>query len=80
MATGPRSDTVIWYTLTWDFELYDQFIRRLLRQGNKSAYLNNYSLVMRDTVEESVASVLRGKERTQNRLKDALKSRVRLKD
>src|SRR4030042_1242179 len=27
---------VCWHSMTWDYELYDQFIRRVLRQGNKS--------------------------------------------
>lgn len=71
---------IIWYTLTWDFELYDQFNRRLRRQGNKAPSINCYSLVMRDTVEESVAVVLKGKDRTQKKLMDALKGRARIVD
>lgn len=66
---------ICWFTQTWDFELYDQFIKRLLRQGNKAETLHNYHLVARDTVEERVYAVVRGKNRTQKKLLDALKGK-----
>ena len=66
---------VCWFTMTWDFELYDQFIKRLRRQGNKADTLHNYHLMARDTVEERVYGVLCGKNRTQKKLLDALKGR-----
>lgn len=69
---------IAWFTLTWDFELYDQFNRRLRRQGNKAAHLRVYQFVMRDTVEESVAVALRRKFKTQKELLDALKSKKRV--
>lgn len=69
---------VAWFTLTWDFELYDQFNRRLRRQGNKAEYMRVYQFVMRDTVEESVAFALRRKFKTQKELLDALKLKKRV--
>lgn len=65
---------ICWFTMTWDFELYDQFIKRLRRQGNKADTLHNYHLIAKDTVEERVYGVLRAKNRTQKKLLDALKS------
>lgn len=71
---------IAWFTLTWDFEVFDQLNRRLRRQGNKSDYLHLYFLMARDTVEESVYYALRRKYRTQKQLLDALKSRKRVAD
>lgn len=68
---------ICWFTMTWDFELYDQYTRRLKRQGNQAATLHSYHLVARDTVEETVYATLRQKNRTQKKLLDALKQRKR---
>lgn len=69
---------IAWFTLTWDFELYDQFNRRLRRQGNSSTHLHVYHFIARDTVDESVMYALRHKHRTQKVLLDALKTRKRV--
>lgn len=73
-----NANHVAWFTLTWDFELYDQFNRRLRRQGNTASHMRVYQFVMRDTVEESVAFALRRKFKTQKQLLDALKTKKRL--
>lgn len=70
--------TVVFYTVPWDYELYDQFIRRLRRQGNEAQYMNVYHMVGQDTVEEGVMMSLINKERTQKRLFTALKNRRQL--
>lgn len=69
---------IAWFTLTWDFELYDQFNRRLRRQGNSADYLHVYQFMARDSVEESVAYALRRKFKTQKLLLDALKTKSRV--
>jgi SNF2 family DNA or RNA helicase len=61
------------YTLTWDFELYDQVIKRVLRQGNASKRVFNHIIVARGTVDEVVLGSLRHKNKTQQALFDALK-------
>lgn len=73
-----HAHNVCWFTVTWDFELFDQFIRRLMRQGNASEYLNNYMLVMRDSVEESVVAAIKRKGANEGKLKEALKERWRV--
>lgn len=73
-----HAHNVLWFTLTWDYELFDQFNRRLRRRGNNSAYMNCYMLCARDSVEESVAATLRDKKNTQDDLLNALKRRKRL--
>ena len=64
---------VAWHSLTWDYELYDQFIRRVRRQGNKSKRVFVHHIMAEDTVDELMFSVLKGKRRGQNALFDALK-------
>lgn len=71
---------IAWFTLTWDFELYDQLNQRIRRQGNKSKHVHCYQFVMKDSVEESVAYTLRSKNRTQKALLDALKTKKRVED
>lgn len=73
-----HAHNILWFTLTWNYEVYDQFNRRLLRQGNKARYINVYSLIVKDSVEESVAYTLKSKKRTQDALMDALKTRRRV--
>lgn len=65
---------VCWHTLTWDYELYDQFIRRVYRQGNKAMRVVVHHLIARGTIDEAVLAALRGKAEGQRALFDALKA------
>jgi len=71
---------VIWHSLTWDYELYDQLIRRLRRSGNKAETVFVHLLVMRDTVDEAKVLAMRRKKNTQGGLLTAMQeySRQRL--
>jgi SNF2 family DNA or RNA helicase len=64
---------VCWHSLTWDYELYDQFIRRVLRQGNKSKKVFVHHIMARGTIDEVVLAAVKSKRRGQNALFDALK-------
>jgi SNF2 family DNA or RNA helicase len=64
---------VCWHSLTWDYELYDQFIRRVLRQGNKSEKVFVHHIMARGTIDEVVLAAVKSKRRGQNALFDALK-------
>lgn len=64
---------VIWFSMFWDLELYDQFIKRIRRQGNKAKRVFVHHILAKDTVDEVVFHAQRGKTRTQNALLDALK-------
>lgn len=57
---------------TWNFELLDQFIRRVYRQGQKRA-VTVHHIIASGTIEEKVLGVIRGKDRTQSALFSALK-------
>lgn len=63
---------VIWHSLTWDLENYDQFIRRVHRQGQKERVIV-HRLIARNTVDEIIVKALAGKARTQGALLGALR-------
>lgn len=61
-----------WYGVPWDAELYWQFIKRILRQGNENKHVMNHLFLAKDTVD-MVAYYDKGrKERGQQSLFDAL--------
>lgn len=65
-----------WFTQTWDYELYDQFIRRIHRQGNSAERIVMHKIMVLDTIDELVEDALNGKETTQDALLAALKSEI----
>ena len=63
---------LVWFSLTWDLELYDQLNGRLDRQGQtKPVFIHH--LVLRETIEEKVLQTLGDKSVTQAELLDAMK-------
>lgn len=68
---------VIWYGITYDYELYDQFIRRVLRQGSKHKRVFVHHIIARDTVDELKLYALLRKKKGQNNLLDAIRTYVR---
>ncbi len=64
---------VAWHTLTWDYELYDQFIRRVRRQGNKSKRVFCHHILARDTIDDVMLATTKVKKKGQQALFDALK-------
>ena len=67
---------VIWYTLTWSLELYQQANARLHRQGQEKPVIA-HRLLVTGGVDEDVAKALEDKTETQEALIEALKARVR---
>lgn len=65
---------VCWHSLTWNYELYDQFIRRVLRQGNKAKKVFVHHIIAKSTIDEIMLGVVRSKKNGQNALFDALKN------
>jgi hypothetical protein len=59
--------------MTWDYELFDQLIRRLRRSGNLADCIFVHLLIMRDTVDEAKLLAMRKKKNGQGRLMDAMK-------
>lgn len=68
---------IIWYALTYDYEVYDQFIRRVVRQGSVHKRVIVHMLLARDTVDVAKWYALRTKEKGQNALLNALRVYVR---
>ena len=66
---------VIWYTLTWSLELYQQANARLHRQGQRRPVIV-HRLLVQGGVDEDVAKALDGKNETQAALVEALKARI----
>lgn len=60
-----------WFSLTWDLELYEQFIRRVRRQGNKHKCVFVHRFLARKTIDVAVASRLDSKAKVQGSLLEA---------
>jgi SNF2 family DNA or RNA helicase len=65
---------VVWMTLTWSLEDYEQFIQRIWRQGQKR-HVHVYRIVARGTIDEAVIEALDIKDKQQQRLLQALEKR-----
>lgn len=62
-----------WFSVTVDLELYEQFLRRLLRQGNKSDRVINHALLVAATADNDSIDTLAGKALTQDTMLARLK-------
>lgn len=67
---------VAWFSVTWDWELYDQFIRRVRRSGNETARIFNHLLIVRGTIDEEKLQSVSDKDFTERRLQAALNSQI----
>jgi len=67
---------ICWYGLTWNLEEWDQFIRRVYRQGQKASQVIVHNIVAARTKDQEIAKVLRHKDATQTSLLLALKKRT----
>jgi len=65
-------NAMVWYTLTWSQEEWQQFIARIWRQGQTKPCVVHY-LIATDTIDERVLEVVRSKDRNQNALLNALR-------
>jgi SNF2 family DNA or RNA helicase len=64
---------LVWFSLTWDLEAYDQLNGRLDRQGQtKPVFIHH--LVFRDSIEERILERLENKHITQTDLLNAMKN------
>lgn len=63
---------LVWYGLTWNLDHYRQLIKRIWRQGYKKRLVVHH-LVARDTIDEAMIESIKRKDKTQQRLLDALR-------
>ena len=70
--------TMIWFSLTWSLELYQQCCARLHRQGQKETVVIHH-IIAKGTIDEDVMQALKRKEKTQDALIDAVKAKLGVK-
>ena len=56
--------TIIWYTMPWSLELYQQTNARLWRQGQNAKTVMIHHLVAAGTIDEDIMKKLESKEKT----------------
>ena len=67
---------VIWFGLTWNYELYTQANKRLHRQGQTERVIIHH-LVCADTRDEDVMKALEKKDDVQAWVMQSLKARIK---
>lgn len=67
---------VIFHSIPWDLEVYEQLVRRVWRQGQKDRVVVHH-IVAKGTIDEVIMQTLGKKTKTQQALLDALKSHLR---
>ena len=66
---------LVWYSMIWNLELYQQTNGRLWRQG-QTERVSIHHIVTADTMDEDVMEALRQKNMTQEKLMTAVRARV----
>lgn len=66
---------LIWYSLCWSLEMYEQTCARLWRQGQKNV-VTIHHIVCKGTVDADVLAALESKSSTQQNLIDAVKAHL----
>ncbi|KRN88694.1 DEAD/DEAH box helicase [Ligilactobacillus ceti] len=67
--------TLIWYSLTWSLELYQQTNARLYRQGQDQTVIIHH-IVCSGTIDEQVMKALKNKKKNQDSLIEAVKVHI----
>ena len=66
---------VIWYSLTWSLEVYEQFIRRLWRQGQKN-HIVVHHIIANKTIDKAIMLAIKHKDTTQQNLLKAVQEYI----
>lgn len=69
-------NVIVWFSLTWSLEFYQQANKRLHRAGQHKPVIIHH-LITEGTIDESVVGVLAAKNARQENLLTALKARLR---
>lgn len=67
--------TLIWYSLTWSLELYQQTNARLYRQGQTQTVAIQH-IITKGTIDEDVLKALKRKDKIQTALMNAVKAQI----
>lgn len=68
---------IIWFTPNWSFELNDQGICRLYRQGSPYNKIYVHYLIVTDSVDEDVKKAIAEREHTHDNVMNVLKARIK---
>lgn len=66
----------VWYGLTWSLELYQQFIKRLHRSGQKADHVMLHRIIAEGTADFDVLRTIKRKGVTQDDITDAVRVRL----
>ena len=69
--------TIIWFTMPWSLELYQQTNARLWRQGQNADTVVIHHLVAAGTIDEDIMDALESKDKTQSAMMSAVKARLK---
>jgi SNF2 family DNA or RNA helicase len=67
---------LVWFSLSWSLELYEQTVARLWRQGQRSETVVVQHIITAGTIDERIMKVLTGKAQTQDALINAVKAEL----
>lgn len=70
-----HGEAVIWASLTYSRELYDQLNARLVRQGSSKRMVVVHRIIAKDTVDEDIIKALARKDSTQQALLSGIQAR-----
>ena len=68
---------IIWFTPNWSFELNDQGICRLYRQGSPYNKIYVHYLIVEDSVDEEVMKAISDRGQTHESIMNVLKARIK---
>ena len=69
-------NVMVWFSIPWSLELYQQCCARLWRQGQQERTVTLYHIVSRGTIDERVMDALTNKDATQAALINAVKAEL----
>lgn len=67
--------TLVWFSMTWSLELYQQMNDRLWRQGQEHTVVVHHILT-RGTIDEDIMRALEKKDVSQSALVEAVRARI----
>lgn len=71
---------IIWHSLTWNFEYYDQFNRRIRRQGSLHKKMFIHHIMAENTIDQVMLMTLKFKGNSQKNLLQGLKDYMKKKN
>ncbi|MCY1152622.1 MAG: hypothetical protein OWP43_09430 [Sphaerochaetaceae bacterium] len=68
---------LVWFSIPWSLELYQQTNARLYRQGQRSNVVVIQHIVTKGTIDEKILNALSNKDKVQSALIDAVKADIK---